>query len=82
MSPVSPSITATMASGHSRLSTPQDAVPSRYRNIRYKSDLYVQDVPAESYARDAAEFKVVTDAHEAIIIDNGEPTYPSLGILC
>ena len=60
-----------MASRHSRSSTPPDAVPSRYRNIRYKSDLYVQDVPTESYTRDAADFKVVNDEHEAIVIDNG-----------
>ena len=60
-----------MASRHSRSPTPEDASSSRYRNIRYKSDLYVQDVPTESYTRDVADFKIVDDEHEAIVVDNG-----------
>jgi hypothetical protein len=64
-----------MASG-SRASTPQDGIPSRYRNIRYKSDLYVEDTPTESYTRDVRDYKVVADEHEAIVIDNGTPLLP------
>ncbi|KAJ9111080.1 hypothetical protein QFC19_001278 [Naganishia cerealis] len=65
-----------MAPGQSSASTPSASTPAsnpqnRYRNIRYKSDLYVDDVPNEAYTRDPTDFKVVSDEHEAIVIDNG-----------
>ncbi|KAJ9096620.1 hypothetical protein QFC20_006382 [Naganishia adeliensis] len=51
--------------------SPQEPVPSRYKNVRYKSDLYLDEVPTETYVRDAGKFPVVNDDHESIVIDNG-----------
>jgi hypothetical protein len=54
--------------------SPQDT-PSRYQNIRYKSDLYIDEVPPlEPYVRDAKQFPVVGDDQESICIDNGTPS--------
>lgn len=53
-------------------STPPHAIPNRYKNVRYKSDLYIDEVPTESYARDIKKFHAVGDEHEPIVIDNGQ----------
>lgn len=46
-------------------------VPSRYKNVRYKSDLYLEEVPTEAYVRETGTFPAVGDDHESIVIDNG-----------
>jgi actin-related protein 5 len=53
-------------------------VPSRYKNVRYRSDLYLEEVPTEAYVREAGTFPAVGDDHESIVIDNGT-SRPSLG---
>ncbi|KAJ9095021.1 hypothetical protein QFC21_005814 [Naganishia friedmannii] len=65
--PFGQSAASTPSASTSATSDPQN----RYRNIRYKSDIYVEDVPFESYTRDPKDFKIVSDGNEAIVIDNG-----------